>query len=146
MRIIVDADATPGIPLIEQIAIAYKLPCILVSDDTHVLKSDYSKIITVSKGDQSADMYLVNMLEPHDIVVSQDYGVAVIGLSKQCYVVNPKGYLYTDENIDAMLESRHIATKLRRHGHHTKGPKKRTIEDDERLVETITKIVKIEKK
>lgn len=146
MRIIVDADATPGISLIEQVAINYELPCILIADDTHVLTSSYSEVITVSKGSQSVDMYLVNMLEANDMIITQDYGVAVIGLAKHCYVVNPKGYLYTDENIDSMLASRHIAGKLRRQGHHTKGPKKRTKEDDIRLQDTIINIIEKEKK
>lgn len=146
MRIIVDADATPGISLIEQVAINYELPCILIADDTHVLKSDYSEIVTVSKGAQSVDMYLVNMLESNDIVISQDYGVAVIGLSKHCHVINTKGNLYTDENIDSLLASRHLSGKLRRQGHHTKGPKKRTKEDDIRLQETMIHIIEKEKK
>lgn len=146
MRIVVDADATPGISLIEKLAEKYQLPCILIADDTHILTSSYSDIITVSKGAQSVDMYLVNMLEKHDIIVSQDYGVAVIGLSKHCYVVSPKGNEYTNQNIDSMLESRYLASKLRRQGYHTKGPKKRTNADDERLMQTLTRIIETEKK
>lgn len=146
MRIIVDADATPDINLIEDIAKKYQLPCILISDDTHVFTSDYSNIITVSKGPQSVDLYLVNMLKKNDIIISQDYGVAVIGLAKQCHVMSTKGYLYTDENIDSMLESRHISRKLRQLGYHTKGLKKRSKEDQLRLIQTLMNIIEMEKK
>ncbi|MCI8445716.1 MAG: YaiI/YqxD family protein [Bacilli bacterium] len=146
MRIIVDADAMPSIPLIENIARRYGLPCILISDDTHELRSNYSEVVTVTKGFQSVDMYLVNMITPGDIVISQDYGVAVLGLAKQCYVIHPKGFCYTKEHIDSMLAGRHMASKMRKHGHHTKGPKRRTKEDEERLMNTLIKQIEQEMK
>jgi len=103
MRIIVDADATPSINLIEKLASNDQVPCILIADDTHDLTSTYSEVITVSKGFQSVDMYLVNIIKEHDIVITQDYGLATIALSKNCYVIHPKGTIYTNDNIDIML-------------------------------------------
>jgi hypothetical protein len=41
--------------------------------------------------------------------------------------------VYTSENIDNLLERRYIGQKIRRGGGRTKGPKKRTREDDERF-------------
>lgn len=144
MRIIVDADAMPGIKIIEEVAKNSKIECILISDNTHNLTSDYSKIITVDKGFQSVDMYLINIIEENDIVVSQDYGVAIIAISKKCHVVNPKGIIYTNDNIDLMMETRHIATKMRKQKKHLKGPKKRTKKDDERLKWTLEMLVNID--
>lgn len=144
MRIIVDADAMPGIKIIEEVAQKYGVKCILISDTTHNLTSDYSEIITVDKGFQSVDMYLVNIIKENDIVISQDYGVATIALARKCLVVNPKGLLYTDDNIDMMMATRHIATKMRKQNHHLKGPKKRTKEDDERLRKTLESLVTLD--
>lgn len=146
MRIIVDADATPGISLIEMVAQKYQIPCILISDDTHILKSEYSDIITVTKGFQSVDIYLVNMIEKGDIVVTQDYGVACVAISKKIQVVNPKGEIYSENNIDLLMTQRHIHSKLRHQKKHIKGPKKRTKIDDERLVQSLTICIEKEKR
>ena len=48
-------------------------------------------------------------------------------------IISPKGYIYTNENIGAMLEQRHLSQKIRRGGGKTPNAKKRTIEDDKRL-------------
>ena len=141
MRIVVDADATPGIKLIETVAQKYQVPCILISDDTHDIESNYSEVVTVSKGFQSVDMYLCNHLKEHDIVITQDYGVATIALSHNAFAIHPKGFLYTSENIDNLLNSRHLHMKLRKQGKHVKGPKKRSSQDDERLIKNLEKII-----
>ena len=56
-------------------------------------------------------------------------------------ILNPKGYLYTEENIDRMLEERHISQKIRRAGGRTSNPKKRTSEDDLRLEKSLIKTI-----
>ena len=87
------------------------------------------------------DMYVVNICKSNDVVISQDYGVAAICLGKKAHILNPKGYLYTEENIDRMLEERHISQKIRRAGGRTSNPKKRTSEDDLRLEKSLIKTI-----
>ena len=79
-----------------------------------------------------------------DLVVTQDYGVAAMALSKGSYAIHQSGKWYTNENIDFMLMERHISKKARRASskNHMKGPRKRSDKDDlnfeasfERLVE-----------
>ena len=43
---------------------------------------------------------------------------------KRCSFTKSKGFLYTEENIDRMLEQRHISQKIRRAGGRTSNPKK----------------------
>ena len=71
-------------------------------------------------------MYVVNCCKVNDVVISQDYGVAAMCLAKKTLVINPKGYRYTNENIDKMLEERHLSQKIRRGGGRTQNAKKRT--------------------
>ena len=139
MRILIDADAAPSILQLETLAKKYQIPCILIADDTHELTSDYSEIIIVSKGFQSVDMCLANKVEKNDIVITQDYGLAVLALAKKGYVVHPKGMVYTEQNIDYMLQTRHQNAKKMKQKKHLKGPKKRTKEDEERLLENVEK-------
>lgn len=141
MKIIVDGDACPGISIIENIAKKYKLELIVYSDIHHFIMLDYGEVKVVDSGFQSVDMYVVNSCKNGDIVISQDYGVAAICLGKKASVINPKGYYYTEENIDRMLEERHISQKIRKAGGRTSNAKKRTKEDDLRLEKNLIKII-----
>lgn len=142
MNIIVDADACPSIKMITQLAKQYKINLILYSDYTHNLKSDYGKVITVSKGFQSVDMAISNSIKKDDILITQDYGLASIALAKKSYVIHPKGMRYTENNIDTLLLERYINERERKFSKHIKGPKKRTKEDDERLLSSINIIIR----
>ena len=142
MRILIDGDAAPGIKLIEEVAKKYKIEMIIYVDDSHVINSDYAKVITVSTFSQSVDLKLTNNLKENDIVVTSDFGVAVVGLSKKAIVINSKGLIYTDDNINIMMEERHMKSKLRKQNIRLKGPKKRTKEDDKKLIECLENIIK----
>ena len=54
-------------------------------------------------------------------------------LGKGARAVNQNGLVYSDGNIDKLLMERHIRAKVRRGGGRTKGPAKRTKDDDERF-------------
>lgn len=142
MRIIVDADACPGRELIERAAKEHDIEVIMFVDMNHILNSSYSKIIYCESGFQSVDMKIANEIKKGDIVVTQDFGVAAICLSKKAYAISPKGYIYSDNNIDRLLFERHIASKVRKSGGRTSNPKKRTSEDDKRLYENILMLIK----
>ncbi|NME83148.1 YaiI/YqxD family protein [Clostridium sp. SM-530-WT-3G] len=141
MKIIIDGDACPGISIIENIAKKYSIEVIVYCDYNHFIQSDYSIVKTVDSGFQSVDMYVINQAKAGDIIVSQDYGVAAICLSKKCSVINPKGYIYNESNIERMLEERHLSQKIRRSGGRTSNPKKRTKEDDLRLQCNLQKLI-----
>ncbi len=49
------------------------IPVTMLIDTSHVLNDGYSTVITVDQGRDSADIRLVNLIEPGDIVVTQDY-------------------------------------------------------------------------
>ena len=141
MRIIVDGDACPGISIIENIAKEHDLELILYCDIHHYIMLNHGEVKVVDSGFQSVDMKVANECKINDIVVSQDYGVAAICLGKNAKVISPKGYIYNNENIGAMLEQRHINQKIRRGGGKTPNAKKRSIEDDNRLHKNLLYLV-----
>jgi uncharacterized protein YaiI (UPF0178 family) len=143
MRILVDADACPVIPIIKRIGQKYKLPMILLCNTNHILQSDYSEIKVIGAGADAVDFALVGLCEKGDLVVTQDYGVAAMILGKGAYGIHQNGKWYTNENIDRMLMERHINKKTRRSKcrHHLKGPAKRTLEDDRIFEESLEKLV-----
>ena len=135
MQIFVDADACPVVDIIEKIAEKYNIKTTLLCDTNHVLYSDYSEVIVVGAGADAVDYKLISLCHRGDIVVSQDYGVAAMALSKGAYAIHQSGRWYTDENIDRMLMERHL------NKNHIKGPKKRTEEDDERFAQSFEKMI-----
>jgi uncharacterized protein YaiI (UPF0178 family) len=143
MKILVDADACPVIKIIEAIAKERQIELVLVIDTSHILDSNYAKVITVSKGADAVDFALINHTNQGDIVVTQDYGVAAMALGKKAYAIHQSGKWFTNENINQMLMERHIAKEARRKSskHHVKGPRKRTSEDDTRFKESFYKLI-----
>ena len=144
MKVFVDADACPVVDIVEDIASKYKLDVTLLCDTNHVLTSDYSEVIVVGAGADAVDYKLIGICHRGDIVVSQDYGVAAMALGKSAYAIHQSGKWYTDENIDQMLMERHLNKKARRASsrNHIKGPRKRTVEDDQRFVESFEKLLR----
>ena len=142
MKIIIDGDACPGISIIEKIAKNHEISVIIYCDIHHFIQSDYSEVKIVDSGFQSVDMYVMNETEQGDIIVSQDYGVAAICLSKKAKVINPKGFIYDEKNIDRLLEERHISQKIRKSGGKTPNSKKRTENDDLRLEKNLIRLIK----
>ena len=57
-------------------------------------------------------------------------------------MINPKGFIYDEKNIDRLLEERHLSQKIRRGGGKTSNAKKRTEEDNLRLEKNLIKLVK----
>lgn len=141
MKIIIDGDACPGISIIEKIAKKNSVPVIIYCDYNHFIQSDYSVVKVVDSGFQSVDMYVANEASKLDIVVSQDYGLAAICLSKKSKVISPNGFIYDESNIDRLLEQRHLSQKIRRSGGKTSNNKKRTDADNLRLEKNIAKLI-----
>lgn len=143
MHILVDADACPVVSIVEKTAKQYQIPCTLLCDTNHVLYSDYSEVKIIGAGADAVDYALINSCHKGDIVVSQDYGVAAMALSKGAYAIHQSGRWYTNDNIDQMLMERHMAKKARmgKGKHHIKGPAKRTEEDDKRFEASLKQLI-----
>lgn len=143
MQILVDADACPVVGIVEKIAKQNQIPCTLLCDTNHVMHSDYSDIKIIGAGADAVDFALINTCRRGDIVVSQDYGVAAMALGKGAYAIHQSGKWYTNENIDLMLMERHMAKKARKSKgkKYSKGPAKRSEEDNKRFEESFIRMV-----
>lgn len=141
MKILVDADACPVKNIIVKCAKQKSLEVIMFIDTSHIIDDGYSRVITVDKARDSVDIALINYCMKEDIVVTQDYGVAAMALSKGAYCINQNGMIYSNNNIDKLLFERHISQKIRRSGKNTKGPKKRSKDDDIKFEEAFIKLL-----
>lgn len=143
MKIFVDADACPVVRIVERIAQKYSLAVTLLCDTNHILRSEYSEVITVSAGADAVDIALVNICKKGDIVVTQDYGVAAMALGKGAFCIHQSGKIYNNDNIESMLNERYLAKKARMASskNHRKGPAKRTDEDDKRFEVSFERLI-----
>ena len=63
-------------------------------DTSHIFEKSGAKTITVSKGSDSVDFALVNMVKPGDVVVTQDYGLAAMCLSRRAIPISQNGMIF----------------------------------------------------
>lgn len=130
MKLIIDADGCPVRKEAVKIARKKKVKALIVSDINHMIHDTYAEVITVDKGIDSVDFKIVGLMAAGDLVITQDYGLASLVLSKGGYAMDQNGMIYTQENIDMLLLRRHMSKQIRRSGGKTKGPSKRKREDD----------------
>ncbi|WP_330949732.1 YaiI/YqxD family protein [Virgibacillus sp. MG-45] len=136
MNIYVDADASPVKDIVITIGQQEAIPVILVKSFNHFSHEedpDGVKTVYVDHGADAADYRIIQLVSKNDIIITQDYGLASLGLGKGCHVLNHKGFAYTQNNIDRLLQTRHLSAKARRAGQRTKGPKPFTEEDREKF-------------
>ena len=141
MKIYIDGDGCPVVDITIKVAKEYKLPCTIITDTSHIFNKEYADTITVEKGADSADFKIANLIEKGDIVVTQDYGLGAMCLSRGSKPISQNGLIYTDQNIDSLLMTRYISKKARMAGKHTKGPKKRTADQDKSFEKSLRKLI-----
>jgi uncharacterized protein YaiI (UPF0178 family) len=141
LRLFIDADGCPVVDISVRLAKQYQIECLLLCDTSHHYQKDGVVTLTFSKGADSVDFALVNMLQAGDVVVTQDYGLAAMCLARKAIPVHQDGMVYTDKNIDALLLARHTAKKIRNAGGRLKGPSKRTQEQDRAFETSLRQIL-----
>jgi len=130
MTVFIDADGCPVVDITIRVTTKAGHECVIICDTAHVFEKPGARTITVSKGNDSVDFTLVNLVKKGDVVVTQDYGLAAMCLARGALPISQNGMLYTDANIDSLLMQRYTAKKIRMAGGRLKGPAKRTPEQD----------------
>ncbi|MFD1363597.1 YaiI/YqxD family protein [Lentibacillus salinarum] len=133
MTIYVDADACPVKLTIIATSREFEVPVVLVKSFSHFSHDDEQpgvETIYVDTGAEAADYRIMKLAKTGDIIITQDYGLASLGLAKGCTVLHHKGFTYTNENIDQLLYSRYVNAMARKSGKRTKGPKAFSSEDE----------------
>jgi len=141
MRILIDADGCPVVDIAVHLATEHNIECFILCDTSHVFDKVGATTLTFSKGADSVDYALVNRVLVGDIVITQDYGLAAMCLSRNAVVINQDGMEYTADNIDALLLARHTAKKIRNSGGRLKGPSKREPLQDESFKKTLSDLL-----
>jgi uncharacterized protein YaiI (UPF0178 family) len=133
----VDADACPVTREAISIAHSRGVPVRLVANTTQNLARFAGRpgveMIHVSGGRDAADFAIVQELDPRDVVVTQDIGLASMALGRGALAVSPRGHTFSVVTIDAELHVRHAEQRHRRAGGRTGGPPAMVEEDRARF-------------
>lgn len=146
MKLLIDADGCPVVDIALETVKQEKrffIEAIILCDTSHRIERQGTETITVSKGADSVDFALCNRCSKGDVVITQDYGLAAMCLAKKAVVLNQDGMIYTESNIDGLLDSRHFAKKVRMSGGKLgklKGQKKRSQEQNEKFKQALAQI------
>jgi len=125
MKIWVDADACPKTikEILFRAAIRTKTKLILISN--HAISTPASPFISkiqVIAGFDVADNKIIQNLEPGDLVITADIPLADAVINKSGIALNPRGELYSKDNIKERLSLRNFSADLRSSGIQTGGP------------------------
>lgn len=125
MEILVDADACPN-PVKQVLfrsAVRLKITTTLYANHTLTIpKTPFIKFVQVPGGFDVVDHKIVEVVKEGDLVITADIPLASGVIEKHAYALNPRGELYTKENIQQRLSIRNYMDDLRSQGERTSGP------------------------
>ncbi len=125
MRIYVDADGFPRAAkeILIRAVLRLRVPMVFVANKP--VRYDSSELISslvVPEGPDIADDRIAELAAPGDLVVTADIALADRVVAKGAFALNPRGKLYTEENIKDRLAIRDLLSELRDGGLITGGP------------------------
>ncbi len=132
MHIWVDGDACPVVikEVLFRAAERSKIALTLVANQSiRVPVSRFIQMLRVSSGFDVADNEIVKRLAKGDLVITGDIPLAAEVIDNGGFALNPRGELYTLENIKERLAMRDFMETLRSSGVQTGGPSAMTQAD-----------------
>ncbi len=125
MQIWVDADACPAVvrDILFRAADRARMRITLVANQpVKRAVSPYIHFVQVPAGFNVADARIVELMEPRDLVITADVPLAAAVIEKGGVALDPRGTLYTSENVRERLSLRNFMDELRGSGVNTGGP------------------------
>jgi len=125
MQIWVDADACPGAikELLFRAAQRRKINVTLVANQSmRIPRSEFIDAVLVPSGMNVADRRIVELVAPGDLVITADIPLAADVVAKGGQALDPRGELYTENNVGERLAVRNMFDGLRGEGKIMGGP------------------------
>jgi len=144
LKIWVDADACPVVikEVVFRAAKRTRTTTTLVANQAiRVPPSPYLKSIQVASGFDVADNEIVARMVAGDLVITADIPLAAEVIEKDGQALNPRGELYTAENIKARLNMRDFMDTLRGSGIQTGGPKEMSLSERQEFANALDRIL-----
>ncbi len=142
LHIFVDADACPVKPEVYRVASRYSLDVTLVTNSwMRVPNEQRITLEVVEDGFDAADDWIVEHVQPHDIVVTADIPLASRCLKKSARVIGTTGKPFTENNIGHIVATRDLLSALRGAGEITGGPPPLKKRDRSRFLQQLDEVI-----
>ena len=142
LHIFVDADACPVKEEVYRVASRYCLDVTLVANSwIRVPNERWIALEVVDDGFDSADDWIVEHVQPHDIVVTADILLASRCLKENARVIGSTGKSFTGNNIGQAVAIRDLLSELRDAGEITGGPPPLKKRDRSRFLHQLDEVI-----
>jgi len=142
MHIFVDADACPVKQEVYRVASRYHLDVTLVANSWMRIPNErWIALEVVEDGFDAADDWIVEHVQPHDIVVTADIPLANRCLKAGARVIGTTGKPFTENNIGDAIATRDLLSELRGAGEITGGPPPLNKRDRSRFLQQLDEVI-----
>lgn len=142
-KIWIDADACPKAvkEILFKTSARLKIELSLVANAYQAIPiSPLITLTIVGKKLDEADQYIVDHVLSGELVITADIPLAAKVVEKDAFALNPRGELYTEENIGEILSMRDFMKELRDGGAITGGPSTFGPKDVEQFANSLNKL------
>ena len=142
LHIYVDADACPVKQEVYRVAKRCGLDVTLVANSWMRIPDErWLKLEVVGEGFDAADDWIVEQVQPDDIVVTADIPLASRCIKEGAHVIGTTGKPFTENNIGSALATRDLLAELRGAGEITGGPPPLEKRDRSRFLQTLDEVI-----
>ncbi|NTW71876.1 MAG: hypothetical protein HGA49_06495 [Eubacteriaceae bacterium] len=142
VRIIVDSDSCPVKGEIRNLSQEYGVEAVFFASICHFSNNIHSdNTVYIDSGNQSVDNRIISILQPGDILVTNDYGLASIAIAKGNEALDFYGTHYHKDTIDLLLYQRYLSQKMRNEGMRSKPIRKRSKNADREFYNSLKKML-----
>jgi uncharacterized protein len=125
VRIWVDADACPQVVkeiLFRAAERAQVLTTLVANATLRTPSSAFIRSVRVGKGFDVADHWIVQQMQSGDLVITADIPLAAAVIARGAHALDPRGELYSEDNVQERLAVRNLLQELRSTGEILGGP------------------------
>lgn len=144
MKIWIDADACPRVikDMIFRASERLKVPvCLVANNDLSRAHTALVTSVRVKDGFDVADDYIAEQARACDLVITADIPLAARIVEKGGVALDPRGELYTEENVGERLSMRNLMQELRADGLLQGGPGQFSLTDRQRFASSMDRLL-----
>ncbi len=144
MKIWIDADACPRIikEITLRASVRLDIPvCMVANQGQSKSNSHLVTFILVAGGFDAADDYITENASSRDLVITADIPLASRIVAKGGLALDPRGDIYTDDNVGERLSTRNLMNELRAGGIVRGGPAQFGLRERQRFASALDRIL-----
>jgi len=144
MKIWIDADACPRVikEILFKASLRLSVPvCLVANKSLAKHHSDLVTSIVVADGFDIADDYIAEHAGPDDLVITADIPLAARIVASGGVALDPRGELYTEENVGERLSIRDLMMELRSGGLIQGGPAQFNMTDRQKFASALDRLL-----